>query len=169
MFSLLYVSCSFEPWLFSLCPSPSVLSFPTAIHRVGVGVSFVTVSPSLLLFSCHSIFGRSVVVQSALSSSRGFVLSIGVTWCVLCGEEVSTESFYVAILTQNLHFFFVCWLSANIGCSGTLHGWMRIKQFYIPPVFMIFSVTAKSLACIHHTGGGSCGSDADALQIVSVS
>ena len=59
-------------------------------------------------------------------------------------EEGSSQSSYVAILNETyISFLFAGSMlySASTGCHGTLHGWRRMKQFYIPSVFMIFKIT----------------------------
>jgi len=62
--------------------SPSVLPIPQApvlFTALGVQVPFVTMSPSLLLFSYHVVVGCSVAVLSVFSSfSGGIVLLIGI-------------------------------------------------------------------------------------------
>lgn len=63
-----------------LLPGPSVLSLPHCFSKCWGGDSFVTMSASLLPLSCYSVFGYSTVVQSALSSSGGIILSAGVIW-----------------------------------------------------------------------------------------
>lgn len=111
--SLLYVSCSFKPLLCFCAPRQRVLflapqcsPFPLSSAAVGVGSPFLTVSPSLLLFS---LFG-SVAVQSGLSSSSGAsVLLIDVIWCAPWRRW--DHGFYVTILNWNQEATFVDELS----------------------------------------------------------
>lgn len=86
-----------------ICSQSLVLSLPTAIWSARNGGSFVSMSLFLLVFYCSlSVFDCSVAVQSALSSfflRRNCSTKRSNLVCTV--EDVSSESYYVTILSQN--------------------------------------------------------------------
>lgn len=104
------LSCSVV-FVFFLCPRtersvprPLVLSLPTAFYSIGLGVPFVTMSPCLSLFSCHSLC-LWLFDSCSVSPQFFFRRNCSINQCnlVCCREEVSSESSYVVILNPNVN------------------------------------------------------------------
>ena len=110
--ALLYASCSFKLWLFfcaqgkrKLFQVPSVLPLPTAVCNIRARGSLCYFVSVPFLFYCY-VFCCIEAVWSALSSSGGIVLHIGVIWCVSWRRWVqslpSSPSWTTSLLTNSL-------------------------------------------------------------------
>lgn len=98
---LLYSSCPFKLWLQTNLIIPQYYPSPLQLKALGMGIPFITVSPSLLLFLMCSL---SFVVQELFSKlllflEEGLYKQVQI-WCIHGGGKFRV--FLIAILNSPL-------------------------------------------------------------------